>query len=204
MFRKAFPWSKNDQKELPQVDVTGALVRIREKRVQDIPDEYSWRIDDELSRLDATRPLSMEYDDFFRYAKEEMQFPSYRSKRLAVDTLDGIQIGNVMYYDLNMGNGEAELGIMIGNKEYWSRGYGTDIVKTLLQHLFFDIGLGRVYLHTLAWNYRAQAAFSKAGFTEVRSVRRGGQDFLLMEVTKTEWARDFENELHVDGDCKES
>ena len=90
------------------------------------------------------------------------------------------------------------------DKEYWSRGYGTDIVKTLLQHLFFDIGLGRVYLHTLAWNYRAQAAFSKAGFTEVRSVRRGGQDILLMEVTKTEWARDFENELHVDGYCKES
>lgn len=203
MFRKAFPWSKNDQKELPQVDVIGDLVRIREKRVEDIPDEYSWRVDDELSRLDATRPLSMEYDDFFRYTKEELKFPSYRSKRLAVDTLDGVHIGNVMYYDVNTGNQEAELGIMIGNKEYWGRGYGTDIVKTLLRHMFNEVGIGRVYLHTLAWNYRAQASFGKAGFNEVRSVRRGGQDFLLMEVIKTDWIRDFQNEFHTKTDCND-
>lgn len=188
MFKKGFPWSKNEQNELPNVDIVGEVIRIREKRIDDIPDEYSWRVDDELSRLDATRPLTMSYDDFFRYTKEEMQFSSYRSKRLAVDTLDGVHIGNVMYYDLNMRNREAELGIMIGDKGYWGKGYGTDIVKTLLTHLFLDIELDRVYLHTLAWNYRAQASFEKAGFKKVRPVRRGGQEFLLMEVVGTEWS----------------
>ena len=195
MFKKGFPWSKNEQKELPNVDVVGEFIRLREKRIDDIPDEYSWRVDDELSRLDATRPLTMSYDDFFRYTKEEMQFPSYRSKRLAVDTLDGVHIGNVMYYDLNVRNREAELGIMIGDKGYWGKGYGTDIVKTLLTHLFLDIALDRVYLHTLAWNYRAQASFEKAGFKKVRSVRRGGQEFLLMEVVGTEWRNEVGGEV---------
>ena len=97
MFKKVFPWSKDDQKELPIVDEKGDMVHIREKRVEDISDEYSWRVDSELSRLDATRPLTMSYEDFLRYSKEEMQFASYRSKRLAVDTLDGVHIGNVMY-----------------------------------------------------------------------------------------------------------
>ena len=195
MFKKGFPWSKNEQKELPNVDVVGEVIRIREKRIDDIPDEYSWRVDDELSRLDATRPLTMSYDDFFRYTKEEMQFPSYRSKRLAIDTLDGVHIGNVMYYDLNVRNREAELGIMIGDKGYWGKGYGADIVKTLLTHLFLDIALDRVYLHTLAWNYRAQASFEKAGFKKVRSVRRGGQEFLLMEVVGTEWRNEVGGEV---------
>ena len=187
LFRKAFPWSRDEQKELPEVNIEGKLVRIREKKVEDIPDEYAWRVDEELSRLDATRPLTMSYDDFLKYSKEEMQFPNFRSKRLAVETIEGVHIGNVMYYDLNMRNSETELGIMIGNKEYWGKGYGTDIVKTLLKHLFEDLKLGRVYLHTLAWNYRAQSSFSKSGFREIRSVRRGGQDFLLMEVNRKDW-----------------
>ena len=64
----------------------GDLVHIREKEIEDIADEYSWRTDEELSRLDATRPLTMSYDDFFRYSKEEMKFPNYKSKKLALDT----------------------------------------------------------------------------------------------------------------------
>tara|TARA_Y100000588_G_scaffold127875_1_gene140106 strand:- start:72 stop:653 length:582 start_codon:yes stop_codon:yes gene_type:complete len=187
LFRKAFPWSRDENKELPLVDEKGDKVRIREKREGDIRNEYSWRVDPELSRLDATRPMTMSYEDFFRYSKEEMQFPNYRSKRLAVETLEGIHIGNIMYYDLNMRSRQAELGIMIGDKEYWSSGFGTDTVNTLLRHLFTVLELDRVYLHTLAWNYRAQASFNKSGFKSIRDVKRGGQDFILMEVLRPDW-----------------
>ena len=187
MFRRAFPWSKDENKELPLVNEEGEKVRVREKRVKDIQNEYSWRVDPELSRLDATRAMTMSYEDFFRYSKEEMQFPNYRSKRLAVETLGGVHIGNIMYYDLNMQNSQAELGIMIGDKDYWSSGYGTDTVNTLLRHLFTTLELDRVYLHTLSWNYRAQASFAKSGFKLVRNVKRGGQDFILMEVLRSDW-----------------
>jgi len=187
LFRRAFPWSRDENKELPLVNEEGEKVRIREKRVEDIRNEYSWRVDPELSRLDATRPMTMSYEDFFRYSKEEMQFLNYRSKRLAVETLGGVHIGNIMYYDLNMQNSQAELGIMIGDKDYWSSGYGTDTVNTLLRHLFTTLELDRVYLHTLSWNYRAQASFAKSGFKLVRNVKRGGQDFILMEVLRSDW-----------------
>ena len=189
MFRKAFPWSRDENKELPMVDEKGSKVRIREKREEDIRNEYAWRVDPELSRLDATRPLTMSYEDFFRYSREEMQFPNYRSKRLAVETLEGIHIGNIMYYDLDMRSRQAELGIMIGDKEYWSSGYGTDTVNTLLRHLFTTLELDKVYLHTLSWNYRAQASFNKSGFKSVRDVKRGGQDFILMEVLRPDWEK---------------
>lgn len=193
MFRRAFPWSRGENKELPLVDEEGEKVRVREKRVEDIRNEYTWRVDPELSRLDATRPMTMSYEDFFRYSKEEMQFPNYRSKRLAVETLEGVHIGNIMYYDLNMQNSQAELGIMIGDKGYWSSGYGTDTVNTLLRHLFIILELDRVYLHTLSWNYRAQASFAKSGFKLVRNVKRGGQDFILMEVLRSDWEEPYAN-----------
>ena len=193
MFRRAFPWSKDENKELPLVNEEGEKVRVREKRVKDIQNEYSWRVDPELSRLDATKPMTMSYEDFFRYSKEEMQFPNYRSKRLAVETLEGVHIGNIMYYDLNMQNRQAEVGIMIGDKDYWSNGYGTDTVNTLLRHLFTILELDRVYLHTLSWNYRAQASFAKSGFKLVRNVKRGGQDFILMEVLRSDWEEPHAN-----------
>ena len=175
------------------VNEEGEKVRVREKRVEDIRNEYMWRVDPELSRLDATRPMTMSYEDFFRYSKEEMQFPNYRSKRLAVETLEGVHIGNIMYFDLNMLNSQAELGIMIGDKGYWSSGYGTDTVNTLVRHLFAILELDRVYLHTLSWNYRAQASFAKSGFKLVRNVKRGGQDFILMEVLRSDWEEPYAN-----------
>ena len=59
LFKKAFSWTKDELKDLPLVDELGEKVRVREKRLEDIENEYSWRIDQELSRLDATRPISM-------------------------------------------------------------------------------------------------------------------------------------------------
>tara|TARA_Y100001970_G_scaffold8156_1_gene9349 strand:+ start:51392 stop:51973 length:582 start_codon:yes stop_codon:yes gene_type:complete len=189
LFKKNFSWFSNNQKELPDVDLFGDLVHIREKKIEDIADEYSWRTDEELSRLDATRPLTMSYDDFFRYSKEEMKFPNYKSKKLALDTKDNIHIGNVMYYDYSISNKQTELGIMIGDKDYWGKGYGTEAVQLLLEYLFSVLNLKRVYLHTLSWNYRAQASFIRAGFNVVRSVRRGGHDFILMEVIESDWSK---------------
>ena len=95
--------------------------------------------------------------------------------------------GNCMYYDLDSVNKEAELGIVIGDRDYWSGSYGFDAVVTLLEHMFIVRDLKRVYLHTLEWNYRAQSCFSRCGFKTVRNVRRMGHDFILMEVLRTDW-----------------
>jgi RimJ/RimL family protein N-acetyltransferase len=92
-----------------------------------------------------------------------------------------------MYYDLDTLNMEAELGIVIGEREYWGNTYGYDAVVTLLDYTFSQKNLKRVYLHTLDWNKRAQRCFARCGFTSVKIVRRFSQDFLLMEVRREDW-----------------
>ncbi len=188
--KKAFPWLYNDNRqpvEEGSVIASGEKVILREKSLSDVADDYAWRTDEELSRLDATRPITMSYDAFMRYSREEMHYSSSMSKRLAIDSHDGVHIGNCMYYDINHRRRETELGIMIGDRRYWGLGYGTDAVRTLLTHIFTATDLERVYLHTLDWNDRAKKSFSKAGFREMRSVFRSGFDFMKMEISRAEW-----------------
>ncbi len=164
-------------------------VIIREKKLSDSANDYAWAIDPELCRLDATVPLSMSFRDALMMYEEELLYPAPRRKRFAIDTLDGVHIGNCMFYDLDETKAQAELGIMIGNRRYWSKGYGTDAVKALLQLIFTRTKLGRVYLHTLEWNVRAQKCFKKAGFREIGPVRRNGYEFIEMDITREQWGQ---------------
>ena len=170
-----------------RVFIRGQKVVLREKRIEDAPDDFAWRSDEELAKLDATRPLNMTYDDFLRYARTEIDDPGPRSKRLAIDTLDGRHIGNFMYYDLDLRRGEAELGIMIGDRDYWGKGYGSDALRAVQDYIFTHTTLTRVYLHTLEWNERARRSFTKAGMREVKTVRRSGMKFVRMEMLRHEW-----------------
>ena len=170
-----------------RVFIRGQKVVLREKRIEDAPDDFAWRSDEELAKLDATRPLNMTYDDFLRYARTEIDDPGPRSKRLAIDTLDGRHIGNFMYYDLDLRRGEAELGIMIGDRDYWGKGYGSDAIRAVQDYIFTQTTLTRVYLHTLEWNERARRSFTKAGMREVKTVRRSGMKFVRMEMLRHEW-----------------
>ena len=187
--KKALPWLRNRREatEASKVEIRGCKVVIREKRIDDIADDYAWRTDEELSRLDATQPLRMSFSEFARFSREEILFHSPASKRLAIDTVDGQHIGNCMYYDIDLRRGEAELGIMIGKRDYWGLGYGADSVTALLCHIFTTTALDRIYLHTLDWNVRAQRSFAKSGFREVKKVRRSGLDFLLMDIRRDDW-----------------
>ena len=167
--------------------INGELIFLRDKHIEDAERDFSWRVDEELSALDATSPLRMSYDSYLRIYEDELRYPISWSKRFAVETHAGKTIGNCMYYDMDTSKQQAELGIMIGDKDYWSQGYGTDVVKTLLRHLFTTTSLNRIYLHTLTWNIRAQKSFEKCGFVSVKEVRRYGYDFLLMEIFKNGW-----------------
>ena len=101
--------------------------------------------------------------------------------------MDGSQIGNCMMYDINTSRGKGELGIMIGDRRFWGKSYGTDAVNTLLKYVFTEMNLKIVYLHTLDWNVRAQKSFEKAGFVPKGKIRRNGHTFLAMEVRKDDW-----------------
>ena len=187
--KKVFQWNRRNRPEHSNQGnfiIEGTKVVLRQKRIEDAFHDYQWRIDPELSKLDATFPLRIRYKEFVRFSLDEIEYPGRRSKRLAIDTKDGVHIGNCMYYDLDERRGQTEVGIMIGDRDYWNGGYGTDAVVTLVEHIFKTISsINKIYLHTLDWNDRARKSFAKAGFVEVREVKRDGQNFVLMEMERS-------------------
>ncbi len=186
--RRALPWLRNRSETGDGEEVIrGEKVVIRGKRIEDAPDDYAWRTDAELAKLDASQSLRMSYRDFVRFSKDELLYSGGTSRRLGIDTFDGEHIGNCMYYDVDLRRGRAELGIMIGKREYWGKGYGTDAVAALLRHIFTSMSIDLVYLHTLEWNQRARQAFAKSGLRETVKVRRSGLDFVKMEIERSDW-----------------
>lgn len=169
-------------------ELAGAKVILRPKQLADAGNDYAWRCDPELARLDAAPILRSSYYEFLLAFKEELEYPNVRSRRFAVeDAATRRQIGNAMIYDIDYERGEAELGIMIGDKAYWGLGYGTDAVQALLAYAFTQTSLRRVYLATLDWNVRAQRSFAKCRFIPCGSVRREGQSLILMELWRHQW-----------------
>ena len=168
----------------------GNLVVLRPKVPEDAVSDYSWRADPELAGLDATAPINLSLEDYVRLYRDDLAHPRPWSLRLAIETRDGRHIGNCMYYDIDRAKRQAEFGIVIGDRSYWGKGYGTDAVMTVLDHAFSGTDLERVYLHTLTENKRAQRSFGKAGFKPVRPVSRDGFDFILMEVWREGWLKE--------------
>ncbi|MBL01214.1 MAG: hypothetical protein CL774_01805 [Chloroflexi bacterium] len=188
-WEKFWPFSKNDEivTDKNQVFATGKFTQLRSKTVDDASNDYNWRIDSELSDLDATKPINLTYDEFLRYHKEDVKFPSYNSFRMAIDTHDGKHIGNCMFYDINSKTLQAEFGIMIGNKDYWNNGYGSDAMNSAINYFFKNKNINHIYLHTLITNIRAQKAFEKCGLKKVKNVTKENNEFIYMEVWRKDW-----------------
>jgi len=164
-----------------------AKIRLREKKLGDAGCDYGWQIDPELAALDAVSPLPLSYAEYLARYAVELRYPPARRQRFAIETLDGQHIGNCTYYSINNKRGEAEMGIMIGNRDYWNKGYGVDAVTNLLEVIFSQTRLDRIYLKTLVDNTRAQKCFAKCGFTSCGHLKRDGYNFILMELHRQQW-----------------
>ncbi len=167
--------------------ITGSKVVLRNKNLADAKDDYTWQTDFELAQLDAAPQLVTTFPQYLLDYAGDLHFSSSRRYQFAVDTLKGKHIGNCSYYDIDKTKGKAELGIMIGNRNYWDKGYGTDAINTLVSYIFRQTRLKRIYLKTLDSNSRAQKCFEKCGFTPYRHLVRDGFSFLFMEIHRKQW-----------------
>ena len=141
----------------------GKLVRLRAIDPGDVERDYAWVNDREVTRFVAIRyPMSRLDEE--RWLGDSPSNSFANGVRLAIETKDGVHIGNLDLHQPHPEHRRAGLGIMIGDKAYWSNGYGTDAVVTLLRFGFHEMNLNRVFLHVFEFNERAIACYKKCGF----------------------------------------
>jgi RimJ/RimL family protein N-acetyltransferase len=81
-------------------------------------------------------------------------------------------IGNVGLVSINHIHKTAEVGIFIGRKEYWGKGYGTEALRLLVDYSFRVLGIENIMLRTYDYNIRAQKSYEKVGFKKMGIRRR--------------------------------
>ena len=170
-------------------EIIGNKVRLRGKSLSDVRNDYMWQSDPEIARLDAAPLLSVSFPVYLLDYTDQLHRSKLNRYPFAVETFDGKHIGNCTCYDVNETNGEAQLGIIIGDRNYWDKGYGTDAVTALVNHVFLNTNLKRIYLKTLDWNLRAQKCFENCGFTPCGQLNRNGNNFVVMELKREQWEK---------------
>lgn len=82
--------------------------------------------------------------------------------------------------------GWHEIQIVIGEKQYWSRGYGTRAIRAMVRQARRQ-GIQKIYLEVRPRNHRAIRAYRRVGFVEMGIQQKRGNAF-LKEVLRMECA----------------
>ena len=80
-------------------------------------------------------------------------------------------IGNCGYMNIDNISQTADVGIFIGDKNYWNKGYGTEAFSLLLDYGFKALNLHNIFLKVYSYNKRAIKSYEKIGF-KVIGIRR--------------------------------
>lgn len=170
----------------------GQLVNLRALESTDLERVYTWINDREVTRYVVGR-YPMSRTDERRWLEQSPANGFAAGVRLAIETNDGAHIGTLDLHRVSSESRCAGLGIMIGEKSYWSNGYGTDAIVTLLRFAFDEMNLNRVWLHVFDFNERAIACYRKCGFREEARLRENyyGQgrywDVYVMGILRDEF-----------------
>lgn len=168
----------------------GEAVLLRPVEESDLPQFVEWLADPEVTRWLAAVGDPPTLEDEYEWWRARREDPD--NVMWAIDTLDGRMIGTV---DLRLVPHamRAELGIAIQDKSQWSKGYGTAVVRLVLQYAFEEMGLHRVELHVDEENVRAIRCYEKCGFVregllrEHRVVEGRYVNTIAMAVLAQDW-----------------
>jgi RimJ/RimL family protein N-acetyltransferase len=174
--------------------IVGERVRLRAVEKEDLPRFVAWLNDPEVCQgLSLYIPLSMK--------QEEDWFESTRKRALVEQPLvievksenGWTPVGNLDFHNFDWHERSSEFGIFIGDKRFWSQGYGQEAVRLLLRYGFQDVNLHRIYLRVFETNKRAIRAYERCGFVHEGRMRQAHYengryiDVLFMSVLRPEW-----------------
>lgn len=149
----------------------GEKTIVRKLQRSDIHLMVKWKNDAEIADLVRGAPINTTYELESRryYAGLEDK----DTARFIFETFEGKPIGFLTLGEIDRENRKAELGMFIGEKDYWAKGYGTDCLRVILSYLFNELDFNRVGLEVFEYNERAKKAYLKLGFI-VEGVQRQG------------------------------
>ena len=165
-------------------------VMLRPITEADLPDYVRWLNDPEVTRyLGRFKPLGrLAERQWFEHAAAAKD-----SILWAVTDEAGRHIGGTGLHQIHWVSRSATIGLLIGDKEVWGRGYGKDVLRTATRWAFEELGLHRIESECFAENVASARCHEAAGYLRMGTARkrywRGGtwHDSLLFEILDEDW-----------------
>lgn len=169
----------------------GDRVRLRSLRAEDTKVLWEYWSDLDMSARASNqppRPYSLEQTQalFEEFAKKEDLM------RFAIE-VEGEVVGDCSLHDVDRHNRCCEVGISLG-KPHWSKGYGQEALRLLVDYAFRHHNMHRVGLEALADDPRAVGCYRKVGFVEEGTLRKRDwafgeyHDVMIMSIMADEWS----------------
>lgn len=179
--------------------IHGKRIRLRAAEKKDIPTFLRWINDEEVTEfLSLFSPISHHEEE--GWFETMMEKPA--SEHILVIEIKNQEepnrftpIGSINFHNIDWRNRSAEVGIMIGEKALWDKGYGTETMRLMIDHGFNTLNLHRIWLRVFEKNQRGIRTYQKAGFQYEGKYRQAEfrhgeyQDVHLMSILTDEWQK---------------
>ncbi len=177
----------------------GPRVVLRPIKLSDAPDYVRWFKDKEVVQYLGNKLLNIKEkgvrDYFLKMAKSKDRY------LWAIVADGGQHIGNISCL-LEQKDKRVGLGIVIGDKRYWGRGFGPECWEVVANYIFRKLNFNRLQLTVLTTNSRAVKAYQKVGFKKEGVLRENiyawvGKKFCdeyVMSILRAEWVKKYKNQ----------
>ncbi|MHA1234626.1 MAG: GNAT family N-acetyltransferase [Promethearchaeota archaeon] len=153
-----------------------------------------WFNDPEITQyLKMYKPITRDWEEEWFDALKHKEDMVHFSIHLLDQKIPEKIIGNCAIHNINYKNRACTCGITIGEKEYQSKGYGTEAMEMLVVYSFNTLNMNRIELSVWEFNIRAYKTYQKVGFIEEGRKRQARYhngkyyDEIIMAILRDDW-----------------
>ena len=175
--------------------LVGERIYLSPRNSSDVEKFTEWLNDFETTDYVGRSDAIMTLEEEKKYLESE---PNPNARYFSIVTLENDElIGTISLEKISGIHRTAVLGIFIGNKDYRSKGYGTEAIKLLLDYGFNYLNLNSIRLDLMEFNERALKCYQKCGFKEYgrqrkcRFVNGKYYDIISMDILAEEFTESF-------------
>jgi [ribosomal protein S5]-alanine N-acetyltransferase len=165
----------------PEEVVEGERIRLRPFREADATHRYvGWLNDPDVNRYLESRFETATVASTREFVARMTADPNHAF--FAIERReDGLHVGNIKLGPVNWRHRYAEIGLLIGERTCWGKGYATEAIRLIVRYGFDALGLHRLSAGCYLPNQGSARAFERAGFVREglrRSCCLAGQEYV--------------------------
>jgi len=151
--------------------IAGELVILRALEPSDLERCYRWMNDPNIVRtLKSRYPMAFDHEALWL---DEAVRGSNGARHFAIENRESRDhIGNASIHEIDWVSRNAYFGLFIGEPSAWNKGFGSDVVRTIVHFAFNEMNLLKLKINVFDYNERARHLLAGHGFIQEGKLQR--------------------------------